>query len=310
MNFFRILRIAAPAAASLLAGCAQLFAPDEGGAPLRQVVDAGGAGAPVRLAVTQAGQGKPVLLIHGLGTSSYTWRRVMPLLARRRRVIAVDLKGFGESDKPLDGKYSIFDQAELIRTFIRQENLRNLTIVGHSYGGGVALLLALRLAEEKDGRVERLALIDSVAYRQPVPFFFRVLQTPVVGEVGFGLTPPEVQAAGALAIAYHDKGKLSADSVLTYARPLYTEGGRHALVRTVEQIVPERVDELEQHYRTLKMPALLVWCRQDRVVPLSYGARLNADLQNSRIEVIDECGHMPQEEKPEETARILESFLP
>lgn len=308
MNFLRILRIAAPVAASLLAGCAQLFAPDEGGSPLRQV-DSAGAGA-VRLAVIQAGQGKPLLLIHGLGASSYTWRSVMPLLARRRRVIAVDLKGFGESDKPLDGKYSILDQAELIRTFIRQENLRHLTVVGHSYGGGVALVLALRLAEEKDRRVESLVLIDSVAYQQPTPFFFKVLQTPLVGEVGFGLTPPELQTAGALAIAYHDKGKVSADSVLTYAKPLYTEGGRHALVRTVEQITPPGVEELVQRYRTLKTPTLLVWCRQDKVVPLSYGARLNADLPNSRIEVIDECGHMPQEEKPEETARIIETFLP
>jgi pimeloyl-ACP methyl ester carboxylesterase len=198
--------------------CAPLFAPEEHGPASRQV-DAGAADAPLRLAMSDAGQGKPVLLIHGLGASSYTWREVAPALARRRRVIAIDLKGFGESDKPKDGKYSILDQAELIKSFIKKENLHNLTVAGHSYGGGVALALALKFADEKDARIERLALIDSLAYKQPIPFFFRMLQTPVVGDVGFGLTPPEVQTAGALVAAYHDKGKLSTDSVFTLPGP-------------------------------------------------------------------------------------------
>jgi pimeloyl-ACP methyl ester carboxylesterase len=78
----------------------------------------------------------------------------------------------------------------------------------------------------------------------------------------------------------------------------------------VEQLIPEGVDELAARYRTLKMPALLIWCRQDKIVPLSYGVRLSAELPNARLEVIDNCGHIPQEEQPEATARILDSFLP
>jgi pimeloyl-ACP methyl ester carboxylesterase len=294
--------------APLLVGCAQFLASEETGSMAR-LVDAGRVAAPLRLAVSDTGQGKPLLLIHGLGASSYTWKKITPALARHYRVIAVDLKGFGASDKPQDGKYSIFDQAELIKSFIQKENLTSLTVVGHSYGGGVALALALKMAEDKDTRLERLVLIDSLAYRQPIPFFFQVLQIPVVGDVGFGLTPPEVQTASALAIAYHDKGKLSAESVWAYAKPLYTEGGRYALIRTVEQLVPDDIDEFSARYRTIKLPALLVWCQQDKIVPLSYGARLNADLQKSRIEVIDECGHIPQEEKPEATTQAIENFL-
>jgi pimeloyl-ACP methyl ester carboxylesterase len=318
MNFRTILRVAVLAAVPLTVGCAQFPVSEETG-PIPRLVDAGKADVgkmdagkaapPLRLAVTDTGQGKPLLLLHGLGASSYTWKRIIPALARHNRVIAIDLKGFGASDKPQDGKYSIFDQAELIKTFIQKENLTNLTVIGHSYGGGVALALALKMAEDKDTRLQRLVLVDSLAYRQPIPFFFTFIQIPVVGDVGFGLTPPEVQTASALAIAYHDKGKLSAESVWAYAKPLYSEGGRYALVRTVEQLVPEDIDQFSDRYRTLKIPALLVWCRQDKIVPLSYGARLNADLQNSNIEVIDQCGHIPQEEQPEATAQIIGNFL-
>lgn len=308
MNFGAMVGFAVLAVAPLLAGCAQLMAPEEGPHASRQV-DGGKGEPPLRLAVTEAGQGKPVILLHGLGASSYTWKQVTPVLARRNRVIALDLKGFGASDKPHDDKYSIRDQADLVYAFIKQENLRNVTVIGHSFGGGVALALALKLDEEKDARLERLVLMDSLAYKQPIPFFFQVLRTPVVGEVGMGLTPPEVQTASALAIAFHDKGKLSADAVYSYAKPLYTEGGRYALVRTVEQLVPDDIDVLSARYRSIKTPALLVWCRQDKIVPLSYGVRLNADLPKSRIKVVEECGHIPQEEQPEETAQILEQFL-
>jgi pimeloyl-ACP methyl ester carboxylesterase len=308
MNFGAIVKIAVMAVVSLLAGCAQLMAPDDGPHASRRV-DTGRGDPPLHLAVSDTGQGKPVILLHGLGASSYTWKRIAPVLARRNRVIALDLKGFGASDKPHDDKYSIRDQADLVYAFMKEENLRHVTVIGHSYGGGVALALALKLAEEKDARLERLVLMDSLAYRQPIPFFFRVLQTPVVGEVGIGLTPPEVQTASALAIAFHDKGKLSAETIYAYAKPLYTESGRYALVRTVEQLVPEDIDVLSTRYRSIRLPALLVWCRQDKIVPLSYGARLNADLSGSRMEVIEECGHIPQEEQPEATARVLEKFL-
>ncbi len=269
----------------------------------------GAQGEKVRLAVHEAGEGTPIVLIHGLGTSSYTWNRIMPELARDHRVLAIDLKGFGQSDKPLDGKYSIFDQASLVANVIRERNLSNVMLVGHSYGGAVALAVALAQMDNGGGPVERLVLLDSVAYRQPMPFFFKVLRTPVIGELGIALVPPEVQAAHALDVAYYNARKVPNDAVQHYAKPLHSEGGRHALFQTIKSLEPENADAIAARYRDLELPSLILWCDHDRIVPLRFGARLATDLPNARIEVIRSCGHLPHEEQPSETVAAIRRFM-
>lgn len=263
----------------------------------------------VRLAVQETGRGKPIILLHGLGASSYSWHKIAPDLAKNNRVIAIDLKGFGASDKPLDDRYSIFDQAQLIEDYITEKNLQGVTLIGHSYGGGVALALALRQKDAGRHNIERMILIDSIAYRQPLPIFFQLLQTPVLGELGLSLIPPEVQIERALAIAYYEDAKVMKNTVKHYADPLRTEGGRHALMQTINNLDPAQADRLSTRYPELKTPALLLWCDHDKIVPLKYGKRLANELPNARIEIIKECGHIPHEEQPEETLAAIQRFL-
>jgi pimeloyl-ACP methyl ester carboxylesterase len=265
-------------------------------------------GKSVRLAVREAGKGKPILMIHGLGASSYTWHAIAPKLAKTHRVIALDLKGFGQSDKPLDDAYSISDQARLVEDYMLRNNLRDVTLVGHSFGGAVAMAVALNDAERPRSRIDRLVLIDSLAYRQPVPFFFRVLRTPLIGELGMSLIPADVQIARALAVAYYHDDRVKDETIATYAGPLQSEGGKHALLRTVESLTNEDADAFAARYRTLKTPALLIWCAHDRIVPMRFGKRLAKDLPNAKIDIIEECGHIPQEEEPEETLAAIQKF--
>lgn len=258
--------------AAATSGCAPVLTPDfiDIIQPVRyQPVGAGDDA--VKLAVHETGRGKPLILIHGLGASSYTWRKVVPELAKNRRVIAIDLKGFGQSDKPLDERYSIFDQARLIEDYINRHKLRNATLVGHSFGGGVALAVALNQQDNRQNNIEKLILIDSVAYRQPMPFFFRVLRTPIVGEIGLSIVPPEVQMERALSIAYYKSDKVAPETVNTYASALHSEGGRHALLHTIDSLDPELADRISQRYKELKLPALILWCEHDKIVPLKYG---------------------------------------
>lgn len=289
-----------------MAACAPVFSSKEENQNDRVTVKAD---PPVQLAMEDKGRGEPILLLHGLGTSAYTWRHITPALAKTHRVITLDLKGFGASEKPDDGKYSVFDQAALIKTFIEQQNLRNLTVVGHSFGGGVALALALDMAGEKNTRLKSLVLMDTIAYKQPLPIFFKILITPGIGELGMTLVPPEVQITEALNIAYHDDKKIPPESISAYAQPLYSLEAKMALRKTVEQLIPPDVESFTVRYKSLNIPTLVVWCEHDEIIPLSDGRRLARDIKTARLQIIKDCGHLPQEERPDDTLAALQGFL-
>lgn len=265
--------------------------------------------APVKLFYEEKGNGPPILLIHGFGASTYTWRHIAPDLARDYRVIAVDMKGFGQSDKPFDDGYSVFDQADLLAQLIEDLDLRDLTIVGHSFGGGVALVLVLDKDERLKGRISKLVLLDSIAYPQDIPMFFRMLNMPLVSHLGVRMVPPSVQTRIALQIAYLDNSKIEDEEVETYAAPLRTAAGKHAIIHSARQIVPEGIEELSRRYKTIEQPTLIVWCDHDRIVPLDVGLKLRRTLPNSTLRLVEECGHMPQEEQPEATLGLLRDFL-
>jgi pimeloyl-ACP methyl ester carboxylesterase len=265
--------------------------------------------APVKLYYYEEGKGPPLLLIHGFGASTYTWRHVAPELAKSYRVIAVDLKGFGQSDKPFDGRYSVYDQAELLAQLIEDKDLRDLTLVGHSLGGGVALLLALEANQRLDGRITRLVLLDSIAYPQNIPVFFRLLDVPLVSQLGVRMVPPLVQTRVALQIAYFDDSKIDPEEIELYAAPLKTAAGKHAIIHSARQIVPEDIAELSERYKTIELPTLILWCDHDRIVPLEVGIKLRRTLPNSTLRLIEDCGHMPQEEQPASTLALIKGFI-
>jgi len=264
----------------------------------------------IRLAYRDQGKGKPVLLLHGFGASSYTWRHVEPvLIASGHRVLTLDLKGFGLSDKPFDDGYSIFDQAALVSQFIDSLGLKKLSVIGHSLGGGVALVLALDKNPAKRERIARLVLIDTIAYSQNIPIAFNILRTPILGKISSSLVPLDIQTRIALRLAYYDNSKFDSRDVKQYAGPLKDKGSRHAMIQTARQILPENLPELSSRYKNIKIPALIIWCDHDRVIKPTIGLRLHNNLPNSTFHILRECGHLPQEEKPVQTVKLLQDFL-
>jgi pimeloyl-ACP methyl ester carboxylesterase len=264
---------------------------------------------PLRLWLEEAGAGEPILFLHGLGANTYTWRYLMPSLARTHHVISVDLKGFGRSDKPRDGAYGVFDQARLIKVLIERKGLSKLTIVGHSFGGGVALALTADLNLSHPETVQRLVLIDSIAYPQRVPLFIELLRTPVLAEIGVFAAPPEAEAYKGLIAAYADPAKISWEAVRAYARPLYEPGAREALIKTAQAIIPPNLPSLIARYGTMQQPALLIWCAEDRVVPAKVGRKLARTLPHAQLSLLAGCGHVPQEERPAATLALMRAFL-
>ena len=303
----RELRVALGVAALAIAlGSCGLSASDAADGPFARL---GPPDAPVKLYYEEQGKGPPLLLIHGFGASTFTWRFVAPELAKTHRVIAVDLKGFGQSDKPFDERYSVVDQAELLAQLIEEKDLRNLTLVGHSFGGGVALLLALQANQRLDGRITKLVLLDSIAYPQQIPVFFRLLDVPLVSQIGVRLVPPTVQTRVALEIAYFDDSKIDAAEIETYAAPLKTAAGKHAMIHSARQILPEDIAQLSESYKAIELPTLILWCDHDRIVPLEVGLRLRRTLPNSTLRLVEDCGHMPQEEQPAATLALIKGFI-
>src|SRR5438876_6223191 len=142
------------------------------------------------------GAGNPVLCLHGFGASLFSWRNFVTPLSRKYQLILIDLKGSGNSPKPPDRKYSTQDHADLIYKFILDHDLKDLTLVGNSFGGALCLLLAIMLLEKAPGRLRALVLIDSGAYKQYIPWYLKLIGFPIIGALAIYLTPASFMAKG------------------------------------------------------------------------------------------------------------------
>ncbi len=263
---------------------------------------------PLDIYVEEMGRGPTILFLHGLGGSSYSWRLIAPRLATTHRVVAVDLRGFGRSDKPFDRAYSSIDHAAVVRAFIRQAKLSRITLVGHSYGGMVALRLALDRRLEPH-RISRLVLMATPAFPQAFSAGVDFLRKPVLPYLALLLVPPELTATLALMMESVGMNRFSERDVSIYAGPLSDPGGPHALIETALQIVPDDLPHIMARYPTITKPTLAVWCRQDEVVPLSTGERLVRTLPKARLAVVEGCNHMPAEQAPVAVANEIRRFL-
>jgi len=128
----------------------------------------------------ERGEGRPLVFLHGFGANIHTWKHLVPRLADRYKTVSIDLKGFGLSPKPADNEYSAEDQAELVADFIVKKDLSDVTIIGHSLGGAIGLLTAVKLQARRRKSPHSLVLIDTIAYKQPLPFFIKLLRLPML----------------------------------------------------------------------------------------------------------------------------------
>jgi len=254
------------------------------------------------------GSGDPVLCIHGFGANLYTWRHLIAPLSAKYQLILVDLKGCGASPKPHDKQYSTQHHADLLYELILKLDLTRLTLIGNSFGGTLALLLAHKLCAEEPNRLAALFLIAPGAYREYVPLFLTLRRVPLLGRA-VHLFPARLVTRFVLKGAYYDPGKITEDQVDAYARPLTEPGARYALFQTAKQIVPPNFDALTAKYDSLPVPTFILFGNHDRVVNPIVGDKLHAALPYSELLQLDHCGHIPQEEKPAETVESILKFL-
>ena len=263
----------------------------------------------IKINYREIGEGRPVIFLHGFGASSRSWDDVAKRLTSKNKLFLIDLKGFGLSEKPLDDKYSAADQAEIIFDFILKNKLENLVLAVHSIGGTVALLTFLKFAEEKNNPIKRLILIGTSAYRQRIPDFIKFLRIPFLNKIVFAFPSTHSATKMALKKSFFDDKKITDEIVNHYGNFLDDVGSFHSFTETAKKIVPENADEISARYCEIDVPVLLIWGEKDEVISLSIGQRLQKDIPNTKLAVIPDCGHVPHEEKPNETAKLISNFL-
>lgn len=259
------------------------------------------AGAGVRTRYLMAGDGPTtVVFIHGFGSTADSWRNNFSALASKYTVVAVDVRGFGYTSRDPASEYSPRAFATHVATFLDQLGVRRPVLVGHSLGGEVAMRIALQRPDDVAG----LVLVGSAGApgrsRPTAPPVPEPLRTAVLRL----LESPRVVRWG-LEAAFYDDSKVDREMVRQYRRPLQVEGAEEMLWRMARTRTPAlNASEIAQ----LRVPTVLVWGKQDALVPLSDGIELAATIPGARLVVVDRAGHMVHEERPDVVNAIIDEL--
>ncbi len=264
----------------------------------------------IRVHYKQMGQGEPVIvLLHGFAASVYSWREVMEPLSHVGTVIAFDRPSSGLTERPMAGEwtgaspYSVSGQADLTMAILDRLGVEKAVLVGHSAGGTVATVAALRYPQ----RVEKLVLVDPAVYqsRELPRWVGPVLASRQMRWYG-PLFMRSITRWGEemLVTAWHDPSAITEKVRAEYRKPLQAENWDRALW---ELVVARESLDLGGQVAKLDLPTLVITGDDDRIVPAESSVRLAGALPQAELVVIRDCGHLPQEERPQE---FLDAVLP
>lgn len=245
-----------------------------------------------------------LFLIHGFLASSFSFRYIIPKLMNQYQIITVDIPPFGKSGKDLKFTFSYENIAATFIQLIKKLKLNKVSIVGHSMGGQIGLYMALQQPEIFD----KIILFASSGYLQQVrksliflsylPFAHKFVKKKLIESGG---------VEGNLKKVVYDKNQITEDMIQGYLEP-YIEDD--AIFHALAKFSRDREGDLsKKDLNKIHTPCLLVWGKEDQIVPLQVGKQLNIDLPNSNLIVLDKTGHLTPEERPEETCRLIQKFI-
>lgn len=254
------------------------------------------------------GQGPPVLLLHGLAATKVSYLPLLPALAERYRVLVPDLPGHGESSKPRE-RYTPAFFSRVITSFMDQMGVGDAAVVGNSMGGRIALELADLCAD----RVNSLILLDPAAAGVPFPLYARLLGLLPTGVGAVPVPWRKRIVVTAIRQMFADPDRLPRAGYLAAADEfirIYRKGrARVALLSAMRGLIADEPESFWKRAARIDVPTLILWGREDRLVPVRLGRRLANTIRDSELVVLPGVGHVPQFELPEETRRLVLGFL-
>lgn len=251
--------------------------------------------------VREAGSGPAVLMIHGYGAAHDTWGKVIPRLAAGRRVLAVDLPGFGRSDK-YARDLSPASLGDTLFKLLDQKHVQQVDLIAHSWGSSIALAMTLKHPE----RIRSITLLGAWVYEEQLSPFLVWSRAPVVGEILFSLFYDQ-RLDDRMALAFHDPDPFAHPDQVDLVRTALGRPG--AVASALAAARGQRFTRLQRRYGVIKQPVLLIWGQQDRISRPAFGQRLANELERGRLVVIPQCGHIPMVEQPRRVLQELERFL-
>ena len=260
----------------------------------------------VSIAYTERGSGQPVLFVHGFASFSYTWMKMIDFLPAKFRFITIDLKGHGYSEKKYDDNLALFDHAIIIKKFINLMNLEDFILIAHSLGGTISLHALFD--EQIHKKVAKLIILNSAGAVKKLCRFIELVSASSKRSK-LKLSSEDILALSLLELTFYDKSKITHNTITEYGNVFRQKNTVKGLLEITKQCVLADLESFHKKVRDITVPSLIIWGEEDAVLDIEYSFLFQNELTNSEFVLIPDCGHSPQEEKPLETAKIIEDFI-
>lgn len=254
-------------------------------------------------------EGAAIVLIHGFAAAVEYWKLNISELAKKHRVYALDMAGFGRSDKP-DINYTGEFYAKFIKDFMSTQNLDKAIICGHSLGGAMALYFAIKHQD----MVDKLILVSSGGFGRKIDIGLRLLATSIIGDFIMKFFSKKTLRMAMRRFAYN-KSAVSDDLVDSLYPIFELPGTKRSMLSILRKhanifgVKPKALQPIFDNLHTIHVPTLIIWGRQDPLLPVKYAYVAEQNLPSARLHILDHCGHIPQIEYPEKFNQLVEDFL-
>ena len=248
------------------------------------------------------GQGMPIVLIHGTSSSLHTWEDWTKVLIQTHRVIRMDLPAFGLTGPNANHDYSMEYYASFLDQFLTKLAIDSLYLAGNSLGGQIAWYYTSHHLDQ----IKKLVLLDPAGFydAEEIPFVFKLARIPLINQL-VGKITPKYFIEKNLKEVYFDTEKITDSLIERYHDLTLRVGNRAAFIAKANEPMIDHTARL----KLITTPTLILWGRNDHWIPVAHATRFSKDLPRSKVEIMEDTGHVPMEERPLESVAHTLQFL-